>query len=116
LVVRALVMQVQVGAVLVEQGIRKAADSSKSDGRAHRTHSPLPGLPVPWLRGPQWLSAPGVLAAAQHWQPPAVGWARPRVGDTKLVTGRSGDTWLWARGTGVVTTIACLFITIQRVA
>jgi hypothetical protein len=39
------------------------------------------------------------------------------VGDTKVVTGRSGDAWLW-RGdrTGVVTTIACLFITIWRVA
>jgi hypothetical protein len=71
---------------------------------------------MPWLRGSQWLSIPGALAAVQHLAPTGR-WAGTTARDTKLVTGRSGDAWLWARGpAGVVTTIVCLFITIQRVA
>jgi len=115
-------MQAQEGAVLVEQGIKGRAatrTSSKSDIRTHRTHSALPGLPLPWVRGPQWLSAPGALAAVQHvaaigcWVGTTCGRGRHEVGDRPI--GRCLVVRMTDQ-TGVVTTIVCLFITIQRVA
>ena len=78
-----------------------------------------PGLPLPGRCGLQWLLVPGALAAVQHVAATGGGWARSAdVSNTKLVTGRSGGAW-WpgvADQTGVVTTVACLFITVQRVA
>ena len=116
----ALKMQAQLGAVLVEQDSRKAARTSRrSDPRDHRTHSALPELPLPWVRGPQWLSAPGALAAVQHVAATGrcvgtnCGRGRDEVGDRPI--GRCLDVRMTDR-TGVVTTIVCLFITIQRVA